>query len=100
MVALMEQMDRELAGTEIGKSFEKEPPPSEGTKVCINIIGPAWAGKLSFGKGCDVCYSAANHLEIEELLQRAIAQHQLMQAIQDGQEKKKGFSVCRFTPTS
>ena len=40
MVALMEQMDRELAGTEIGKSFEKEPPPSEGTKVCINIMDP------------------------------------------------------------
>ena len=40
MLALMEQMDRELASTEIGKSFEKEPETSERTKVCVNIMGP------------------------------------------------------------
>ncbi|XP_072043233.1 protein ecdysoneless homolog [Amphiura filiformis] len=32
MLSLMEQMDRELAGTEIGKSFEKEPAETDATK--------------------------------------------------------------------
>ena len=34
MLSLMDQMDRELAGTEVGKSFEKESSASDRTKVC------------------------------------------------------------------
>ena len=57
MLALMEQMDRELASTEIGKSFEKEPETSERTQVCVDIMDPdvALPEYWYFVQCCGVC---------------------------------------------